>query len=559
MLPPRLALLLSASLLACNPPPPPQQPNPSSPSNPDAPRSDAYTLEPAAGSEWYRGAVFYEVYVRSFQDSNGDGVGDLQGLISRLDYLNDGNPDTSEDLGVEALWLMPIFDSPSPHGYDAVDYERIDPDYGTMEDFQRLVQEANRRGIRIILDLVLNHTSSEHPWFREAASGSDSPRRSWYMWSAQNPGWRQPWDIYAQWPTWHQRNGAWYYGVFWGGMPDINLQHPPAREEMKRIASLWLQRGVAGFRLDAVRYLIETGGGSGQADTPETHTFLKEFAAHVRQVKPDAALVGEAWAPAQVLATYYGSRSVPGGDELPLNFNFPLVEELPAALGADNATRLAAIVEQMARLYPPGSSDAPFLDNHDRVRLATRLNQHPGRLASAASVLLTWPGAPFIYYGNEVGQPDGNLSGDLAHRTPMSWSNEPGAGFTTGTPWLALSPNRDRASVAAQTSVPGSLLSRYRNLIRARRASPALGRGALTLLTPASGTSPVLAFLRTLGSERVLVVHNLSDSQVTAGPYAVEGTPEVLYADPFVSPLSGGSSGWRTTLPGRASGLWRFR
>ena len=279
---------------------------------------------------WARGAVFYEVFVRSFQDSDGDGTGDLPGLISRLDDLNDGDPATTTDLGVDALWLMPVFESPSYHGYDTTDYATIDPDYGTNADFLRLLDEAHRRGMRVIVDLVVNHSGSGHPWFVSAASSPSSPHRGFYVFSATDPGWKQPWGGNAG--TWHRSGDAFYYGVFWSGMPDLNWRSPALREEMKRLAALWLERGVDGFRLDATRYLVETGAGGGQADTPETHAALRDFAAHVRRVKPEALLVGENWADTSVIATYYGSKDVPGGDELPASFDFPLADRILRAV-----------------------------------------------------------------------------------------------------------------------------------------------------------------------------------------------------------------------------------
>jgi glycosidase len=519
-------------------------------------------LAAPAGDEWYRHAVFYEVFVRSFQDSNGDGQGDLPGLISRLDYLNDGDPGTTTDLGVDALWLMPVFDSPSYHGYDVVDYERIDPDYGTVEDFERLCAEAHRRGMRVILDLVINHSSSQHPWFVESASSRTSAKRDWYLWSDTDLGWRPPWDVFAKGSTWHERDGAYYYGVFWGGMPDLNLKTPAVREEVKRIASFWLGKGADGFRLDAARYLIENGPGvSGQADTAETHAFWKEFAAHVRGVKPDAVLVGENWTSTPAIATYYGSTArVPGGDELQLNFNFPLADELLKAARLGDGNGVALKLAEMRSRYPAGVADAPFLTNHDHVRTATQLGGNAGALTTAASLLLTMQGSAFVYYGEEVGMANGPPNNDEAKRTPMAWDASAGGGFTTGTPWFSFAPGRESAQVAAQSSAPGSLLSRYRGLIRARHASEALDRGGLRLLTSTEGRAPTLAFLRTWGTERVLVVHNLGDATETAGPFALEDEPaEVLFADPSVGSPVGSDGGWRVTLPARATGIWRLR
>jgi len=537
-------------------------PGPQPPGNKPDPQNPTVEIAPAAGSEWYRKAVFYELFVRSFQDSNGDGKGDLKGLISRLDYLNDGDPNTQQDLGVDALWLMPVFDSPSYHGYDVVDYERIEPDYGTLEDFELLCAEAHRRGMRVILDFVINHSGVDHPWFVESSSSPASSKRGWYVWKGQDPGWKQPWSQFSNTPTWHARGGAYYYGVFWGGMPDLNMQNPELRAEMKRLASLWLERGADGFRLDAARYLIETGAGLGQADTPETHAFWKELAAHVRQVRPDAVLVGENWSTTPIVATYYGStKDVPGGDELPLNFNFGLSEQILAGLNAGNAAPIAAKLAEMASVYPAGVSDAPFLTNHDMVRVATQLGGNAGRLSNAAALLLTLPGAPFLYYGEELGLANGTANNDEAKRTPMPWDDTGGGGFTTGTPWFGFSPGHTAGrNVVAQTNATGSLLSRYRALIQARHASEALSRGGLKLLSPTQGTQAMLSFVRTLGEERVLVVHNVTEYSVSAGPFDIAGsTPEVLFADSNVSALSKTASGWQANLPPRATGIWRLK
>ncbi|TSC27493.1 alpha-amylase family glycosyl hydrolase [Corallococcus sp. Z5C101001] len=546
-----LSLCSAALLSAC------ASSSPSPGINPPAPGS--VILAAPAGDGWYRGAVFYEVFVRSFQDSNGDGVGDLPGLISRLDYLNDGNPATTDDLGVDALWLMPVFASPSYHGYDVVDYERIQTAYGSLDDLKRLCDEAHRRGMRVILDFVINHTSSSHPWFVDSASSPQSAKRDWYQWRANNPAWNQPWDTYSQTNTWHERNGAWYYGVFWGGMPDLNLQTPAVREEVKRLATLWLERGVDGFRLDAARYLIETGGGAGQSDTPETHAFWKEFSAHVRSVKPDAVLVGESWSETPSVAKYYGSTAtVPGGDELPLNFNFPMSTRVLEGINAGSSGGVAAKLLEMRNNYPAGVADAPFLTNHDMVRLATQFSNDTSKLGLAAAVLLTLPGAPFLYYGEELGLGNGAGNNDEAKRTPMPWTAAPGGGFTTGTPWYGFSSGRETANVEAQRASPGSLLSRYRSLIHARQGSEALRTGGLRLFTATTGVSRTLAFVRMRDDEQVLVVHNFSNAQEAVGPFDVEGTTvEPLFVDPGVAPLTGGSGAWKTSIPPRSTGIWR--
>jgi glycosidase len=514
---------------------------------------------PRPSSAWWNGAVFYEVFVRSFQDANGDGKGDIAGLISRLDYLNDGDPATAGDLGVDALWLMPVFESPSYHGYDVTNYERINPDYGSLSDFDRLLVEAHKRGLRVIVDLVVNHTSVTHPWFVDATSSPAASHRDWYVWSNTKLGWKQPFGAGA--PTWHERGGAYYYGLFWEGMPDLNLRTKAVREEIARIAGLWLQRGVDGFRLDAARFLVEHNEVPAlQADAPETHAFWKEFAAHVRSLRQDAALVGECWADTSTIASYYGSSAlVPGGDELPMSFNFPLAESIIGGIKAGDGARIARTLAEMKESYPPGATDAPFLSNHDRPRVGSQMNKVEGRLRSAAAVLLTLPGSPFVYYGEEVGMASGTTGNDEAFRTPMPWNAEKRGGFTAGAPWQPLAPGRETENVAREAADPGSLLSRYRALIRVRKASAALGRGAIEVLTPTSGPVPTLAFLRTEGAERVLVIHNLSDSGAVGGPYPVESaSPTVLFADPKVGALERASGGARVALPPYGTGIWRL-
>jgi glycosidase len=513
----------------------------------------AASVAPPRYPSWANGAVFYEVFVRSFQDSNGDGKGDLQGLIDRLDYLNDGDPATDKDLGVDALWLMPVFASPSYHGYDTVDYETINPDYGTNADFERLLQEAHRRGIKVIVDLVVNHTGSGHPWFTEAASSPTSPRRDWYVWSATDPGWGQPWN--ASSPSWHRKGDAYYYGIFWSGMPDLNFRNAAVREEMKRVAALWLSRGVDGFRLDATRHLVETGPGDGQSDTAETHAFLKEFAAHVRSVKPDAVLVGENWTDTGKIAPYYGSTAaVPGGDELALNFDFPLASRIIAGVRSGDGTVIADKIEEIRRTYPAGATDVPFLTNHDMRRVASDLKDDPGKLRSAAAVLLTLPGTPFLYYGEEIGLLNGTTDDDESKRTPMPWDGTTGGGFTTGKPWHRFAPGLEKTNVAAQSGDPSSLLSHYRGLIRARHASKAIAVGGLELL---SREGPVLAFLRTEGKERVLVAHNLGDQPVESQVAVAARRLSPLFVTPGASAaLEGGSA--RLTLPAHGSVIFRL-
>lgn len=497
--------------------------------------------------EWARGAVFYEIFVRSFADSDGDGIGDFNGMTAKLDYL--------DGLGIDGIWLMPMFESTSYHGYDTTDYDQVEREYGTAADFQRFLDEAHKRDIRVIVDLVLNHTSVEHPWFVDSASSATSPKREWYVWSATDPGWKQPWG--GNDPSWHFRNGAYYYGAFWSGMPDVNYNHAPAKAEMFRITRHWLMQGVDGYRLDATRYLVETGPGeAGQADTAGTHQVLKELSAEVRRIKPQAVLVAENTVDTARLATYFGSTEVVrGGDEMPMNFNFPLASAIVEGVKNGSATGIRNVLRDMLRLYPRGVIDAPFLTNHDQTRLATVLGSEPRKLRNAAAILLTMPGMPFLYYGEEVGMQNAPASNDEAKRTPMPWT--PAGGFTTGTPWHAYAPGVAAGNVASQIDDPQSLLSHYRGWIAARKGSAGLAGGEII---PLDGPPQVLAFLRETPQERVLVVHNLGDTAVTAGPFAVAATSfERVFADEGSGHPSGSAGGWTITLPPRAGGAWRGR
>jgi glycosidase len=314
---------------------------------------------------------------------------------------------------------------------------------------------------------------------------------------------------------------------------------------------------VDGFRLDAVRYLVEDGAGL-QQDRPRTHQALQEFAAAVHRKRPSAMLVGEAWADTSTIASYFGSTAaVPGGDELPLLFNFPLADAVVNGVQSGAARDLAATLDAVARGYPAGSGDAPFLGNHDQVRVATRLGADPARLRLAAAILLTLQGSPVVYYGEELGMQNGACSSDECKRTPMAWSGAAGGGFTTGTPWFALSPGSAAANVAAQTGDPASLLSRYRQLIRVRKASAALSRGGTVRLP--TDPAGVVAFLRTGASETVLVAHNLTGSGVAVTADATGTNADPLFADPGASASAQAGGGFAVTLPPRGSGIWRLR
>ena len=452
-----------------------------------------------AAASWRRGGTCYEVFVRSFADSNGDGIGDLNGLIAKLDYINDGNPASQRDLGASCIWLMPVAESPSYHGYDVTDYYKVEPDYGTNDDFKRLVAEAHRRGIKVLVDMVLNHASSEHPYFREALNDPNSPHRDWFRFSptAQGPG---PWGG----PAWRKSpvRDEYYYAVFWEGMPDLNYATPAVREEANKVADFWLREmGVDGFRLDAVPYMVEEG--NVLAGAPGTHRVLRDYQAHLRSVKPDVFTVGEVWDSVGSMLPYYP-------DQLDSYFAFELADALIRSVRTGRATGMLNGYMRLQRAMPQDRW-SPFLRNHDQTRTLTDLGGDREKAKVAATLLLTLPGLPFVYYGEEIG-----MSGDKPDerlRTPMQWSGAAHGGFTTGTPWEALQPDSATVTVASQEDDPASLLNLYRRLIHLRAANRALAQGELVPLTAADGQ--VAAYLRRDANRPVLVVANLGATPVS--------------------------------------------
>jgi alpha-amylase len=495
--------------------------------------------------DWTRGAVCYEIFVRSFYDSDGDGVGDLNGLTQKLDYINDGNPRAQRDLGARCIWLMPVAASPSYHGYDATNYYRVDPEYGTNEDFKRFVAEAHRRGIRVLVDMVLNHASSEHPYFKDALLNPNSPYRGWFRWSAAKPESKGPWGQEA----WHRSpvRDEYYYGVFWAGMPDLNYDNLAVREEAKKIATFWLREmGVDGFRLDAIPYLVEEG--NRLAGAPGTHALLREYAAHIRRVAPNAFTIGEVWDSVGAMLPYYP-------DQLDAHFSFESSDAILAAARTGSAKSLYGSFLRLQQALP-AERWSPFLRNHDQTRTLTVLGGDVARAKLAVTLLLTLPGLPFIYYGEEIGmtgdKPDPRL------RTPMHWTRGPAAGFTTGVPWEPLQPDSMTANVEAQEGDPNSLLNLHRRLIHLRAENPALGAGKLVPLTASSDA--VAAYLRREGERVVLVVANLGATAVS--DVAISSAERVLPAGRYVpANLLGGPPAARLIVGshGRISGYVPMR
>lgn len=403
---------------------------------------------------WWRDQVFYEVFLRSFADSDGDGIGDLAGLTARLDYLNDGDPGTTSDLGVDAVWLMPIHPSPSYHGYDVKDYRAVNPQYGTLADFDAFVAAAHQRGLRIVIDMVLNHSSSQHPWFLDSRSGSAAAKRDWYVWSATDPGWTNPMG-----GGWNLDNGAWFYAAFNGSMPDLNLRNAAVEQELIATMKFWLARGVDGFRLDAVRYFVENGGGSFAQDQPETHDLLARLRAALQADYPEALLVAEAWASQGITSTYYGT-----GDEAQLAFCFDLADGIKGSAQLGSASWVVTTLQQAVASLEGKDLGfmAPFLSNHDQTRVRRALGADaPARVAAATLAAL--PGTPFLYYGEELGM-QGGTAGDPQKRTPMRWTGvAPVYGFTSASEtWCDL-----------DASCAGTTEGRQGWTWRARRRTPA--------------------------------------------------------------------------------------
>jgi alpha-amylase len=474
---------------------------------------------PAGEQPWWNDRVFYEVFVRSFYDSDGDGTGDLRGLIEKLDYLNDGDPATTADLGITGIWLMPVAQSPSYHGYDVSDYYAIEADYGTNQDFLALVQAAHERGIAVIVDLVMNHTSSEHPWFVASRAG-DPEYDDWYIWTDDPPDYRGPWGQ----QVWYPAGDRFYFALFWSGMPDLNYSTPEVTTQMYDIIRFWLSdMGVDGFRLDAIRHLDEDG--PVMQNTPETLAWLDDFHAYVRTISETALMVGEVWDTSSAVAPYIE-------DKVDIAFEFDFATAILTAAQLGHNQPLIITLNTLLELYPPGQY-ATFLTNHDQNRVMSQLQEDEGAARVAATILLTSPGVPFIYYGEEVGmvgaKPDERI------RTPMQWDDSLAtAGFSTVMPWQRVQDYYKTNNVAVMTDDPGSLLNHYRTLVHLRDEHPALRTGTIQLVE--SSESGVYSFLRYGEDETLLIVVNLSknvisDYTLTAHESLLSGTPgaELLF------------------------------
>ncbi len=479
---------------------------------------------------WWQTGTVYQIYPWSFQDSNDDGIGDLPGIASRLDYL--------EWLGIDAIWISPIFPSPmADFGYDVADYTGIDPRFGTMEDFDRLLAAVHAHGLKLLLDLVPNHTSDEHPWFRQSRSARDNPYRDWYIWRDPAPGGGPPnnWLSHFGGPAWtfDPATGQYYLHLFDPRQPDLNWRNPAVRQAIYDVMRFWFRKGVDGFRVDVIWMLIKhpdlpdnPPDPNWTPAQPSYHRLLRVYDQHqpeihavIREMRAvadefeDRVLIGEIYKPVEELVTYYGANL----DEVHLPFNFNLI-----TLPEWSAASVRDLVERYERALPPGAWPNWVLGNHDRSRVASRLG--PARARVAQMLLLTLRGTPTLYYGDEIGMEDVLIPpervldplgirvpghGRDPVRTPMQWDDSPGAGFTRGEPWLPFAADARQRNVAAQRADPHSMLALVRHLLELRQASPALNAGSYRSVE--TGNPDVCAYLRARGPERLLVALNFAE------------------------------------------------
>lgn len=489
-------VILSALLTACIP---------AIPSTLEPIASEVPTGDPQYEIPWWKTAVFYEIFVRSFCDSDGDGIGDFNGITEKLDYLNDGDPETLDDLGITAIWLMPINPSPSYHGYDVVNYYNVNPEYGSMKDFKRLLEEAHRRGIRIIIDLVLNHTSRNHPFFLNASSDENNEYHDWYVWSAENGG-----------DHWHfsgtGANSQYFYGYFSPDMPDLNYRNPDVTEQMKKVTAFWLEEvGVDGFRVDAAKHLIEDG--KVLDNTQATHDWFKGFYSFYKSINPDAYVVGEVSGSDARVAELYDD------DEMDMIFNFEVASGFVNSANGGSISGIGSAVSFIEKDNPDWNF-ATFLTNHDQNRVMSTLGGNVDKAKVAAALMLTSPGTPFIYYGEEIGMEGGKP--DEYIRRPMQWDNTINAGFTAGIPWEDLGTNIAVANVKIQSSDDDSLLNWYRQLIQYRRDYPVFSTGGYTAVK--CSDRGIYAALRESGEETILALINMSKNPIANFTLSFEGS-----------------------------------
>jgi maltose alpha-D-glucosyltransferase/alpha-amylase len=486
---------------------------------------------------WYKDAVFYELHVKAYADSDGDGMGDFRGLTTRLDHL--------KELGIDCIWLLPMYPSPfRDDGYDIADYYSIHPAYGTLDDFKTFLDAAHARGMRVVTELVVNHTSDQHPWFQEARSSRDNPRRDWYVWSDSDERYKGVRIIFldtemSNW-AWDPVSKQYYWHRFFSHQPDLNYDNPAVREEIWNVMRFWLEMGVDGFRVDAVPYLIEREGTSCE-NLAETHDVLRFLRGRLEAEFPGRMLLAEANMWPEDVRPYFGD-----GDEFHMAFHFPIMPRMFMAIRLEDRKPLVEIIERTPEI-PAGCQWGLFLRNHDeltlemvtdaerdymydeyardrvarlnlgiRRRLAPLLDGDRRRIELMNGILMSLPGSPFLYYGDEIGMGDNVYLGDRnGVRTPMQWDGGWNAGFSSADPEQVYQPlisnplfGYASVNVAAQRRNPNSLLNWTRRLLHVRRSSRVFSRGSIRFLKPANHR--VLAYVRQLDKEAVLVVNNLA-------------------------------------------------
>ena len=488
---------------------------------------------------WYKDAVIYQLHVRTFCDSNGDGIGDFVGLTQRLDYL--------QELGTNTIWLLPFYPSPlRDDGYDIADYTTVHPSYGTLDDFKAFLMAAHNRGLRVVIEMVMNHTSDQHPWFQEARSSQSNPKRDWYVWSDTDTKYKGVRIIFidtelSNW-TWDPVSKSYYWHRFFSHQPDLNFDNPDVFEATWEIMRFWLDMGVDGFRLDAVPYLVEREGTSCE-NLPETHAVIKEVRKRLDQFYPGRMLLAEAnqW-PADVRA-YFGD-----GDEFHTAFHFPLMPRMFMAVKLEDRKPIIEILDQTPPI-PENCQWCIFLRNHDeltlemvtdverdymydeyatdktmrinlgiRRRLAPMMENDRRRIELLNGLLMSMPGTPIVYYGDEIGMGDNIYLGDRnGVRTPMQWNGGTNAGFSFADPERLYSPLISNSvygyqvvNVDSQRRFSHSLLSWMKALIKTRNSYRVFSRGTMEFFRPSNHR--VLAYIRELGNEKILVVNNLSSS-----------------------------------------------
>jgi maltose alpha-D-glucosyltransferase/alpha-amylase len=487
---------------------------------------------------WYKNAVFYEISVRAFKDSNGDGHGDLRGLTEKLDYIH--------TLGVDCIWIMPIYPSPlRDDGYDIADYYNVSNEFGKLDDLKRLIAAAHERGIRIVMDLVLNHTSDEHPWFQASRSDRNSPYRDYYVWSDTDQKYKDARVIFvdtepSNW-TWDEKAGQYYWHRFYASQPDLNFDNPKVQDEMLNVARFWLDLGIDGFRADAVPYLIEREGTNCE-NLPETHAFLKKLRSFMDEHYPGRILLCEANQWPEDVRPYFGD-----GDEFHMGFHFPIMPRIFMAL---KKGRYEDMVEIMRRTpsIPENCQWCTFLRNHDeltlemvtaeerqwmwgqyapeprmklnlgiRRRLAPLLENNRRKIELANSLLFTLPGSPIIYYGDEIGMGDNlDLFDRNGVRTPMQWDDSPNAGFSTGKPYTEFVTGEldyHHVNVASQMADKDSLFHSLQHMIAVRKQYTVFGHGNMTWLE--INNPSVAAYIRQYTDDSLLILSNLSSSVQT--------------------------------------------